>query len=246
MRVLRLAILTALAFAALAAGAQAHHQIDESRWWFGGNTYGGGGSPEEAGDPIDPVNLLFYPGWFGQDEINDHFNAHIGRPASEPNEWIEHEQMTENPSFCRNDQWVRYRRIGPTEFPWEYVKTNFHGALVEHSTADCANRYHIRMWGDAAHESLTGTQHSQDEAWIVGAAHYEELDPTHKIRLDWDAVEHRIARFMRPHAYSLRWKCLPNSYGLYQNYRSDGRITRISINHGEGESTPATPQNGQC
>ena len=237
---MRVLLLTVLAFAALTATAHAHHQIDDSRWWFGGSTFE---HAEDTGGRVDPVNLFFYPGWFGKAEIDEHFNDHIGQPAREPNEFIEHNNMITQ-LMCRTDQWIRYREEGST---FEFVQTDLHGALVEDGPADCANRYHIRMWGDARHEVLTGTTHSADEAWIVGAAHYEELgEEGHRPDLDWDTVEHRIARWMRPHYYHLRWKCLPNSWGLYQNFRSDGRISRISINSGQGDVTPATDENGQC
>jgi hypothetical protein len=155
------------------------------------------------------------------------------------------------PSFA----YVKFRKIGPSSDPWEWVPTDFHGVAVGRGIADCGNRYHLRFWGDFRHEQLSNTTHSQSQAWIIAGAHYEELGTGegggpagagHSPQLGWEVVEHRIVQFMRPHSYSFRWKCLPNSWGMYQNYRSDGRISRISINHGRGDTTKATRENGQC
>jgi hypothetical protein len=242
---MRVLLLTALVFLALVATGQAHYQLDEHNWWFGASTYG---EADDASGRVDPLNLLFYPGWFGEDEINRHFNHHVNGPPPprEPAEFIEHDNMTTIPGFCRGTQWIQYRRLAPPPDAFEWAETDLQAALVDNSDADCANRYHIRMWGDAFHEQLTQTRHDQDEAWIVAGAHYEELAPTHEPRLDWDTVEHRIARWMRPHYFHMRWRCLPGSYGFHQRFHNDGRITRISINEGEGDRTPATRENGQC
>lgn len=230
---------------ASAVPASAHYQIDDRRWWFGGSTYGESGSRAK----IDPVNLLLYPGWATKSITDDHFNAHIGTPGREPNEWIEDGSLPAS-LRCKGDQFVKFRKIGPSSDPWEYVDTDFHGAMVERSAGRCFNRYHVRFWGDATHESLSNTDHPSSKEWIAAGAHYEEVwtddGVGHTPQLDWDLVEQRTIQFMRPHSYSHRWKCLPNSFGLYQTYRNDGRISRISVNHGRGDSTRATRENGQC
>jgi hypothetical protein len=239
---MRVLLLTVLAFSALVATAHAHYELDEHNWWFGASTYA---EADDAGGRVDPLNLLFYPGWFGETQINNHFNDHIHGTGREPNEFIEHDNMQTVPGTCRGTQWIQYRRLGPPADSFDWVETNLQAVLVNRAAANCLNRYHIRMWGDAHHETLTNTTHSADEAWIVAGAHYEEELP-HEPLLDWDTVEHRIARWMRPHYFHLRWRCLPESYGFHQRFHNDGRISRISINEGEGDRTPATRENGDC
>jgi hypothetical protein len=238
--------LTAVTLAATATAALGHYQIDDRRWWFGGNTYG----EANAQNKTDPVNMLFYPGYTTKEFLDAHFNDHWG--PGDPDEWIEQEHLpdTPSPAQCRGDQWVRFREDRGTG-GWQNVPTDFHGAGVGRTEGRCFNRFHIRFWGDARHEQFTNTTHPEKDAWIVGGAHYEENfteddEPGHIPAMDWDAVEERIVQVMRPHSATLRWKCLPNSFGMYQRFRSDGRITRLSRRHGRQTQTTATEENGQC
>jgi hypothetical protein len=220
--------------------AAAHYKLTTHQWWFGGSTY----SQHDLSKRIDPVNMFFHPHAMTKSDIDSHFNAHWG--PNRPDEWIEDQNLPGG--VCKGDQLVRFRGTGPPRRFSPYPN-DFHGAGVGREEAKCFNRYHIRFWGDANHEQISGTTHSSSQAWILGGAHYEEvLGPRigHAPALDWDVVEHRIVRIMRPHAYHIRWRCLPNSFGLYQGYRSDGRLTRLSMRHGTGRVTPETESNGQC
>lgn len=206
--------------------AQAHFRVNDHRWWFGGST----NREQYEHGKVDPVNMYFS---FAETkgEIDNHFNDHWG--PGEPDEWIEDEALP-GALRCKGDQWVNFRTKASGDGDLVRRPTNFHGVGVGRSQGRCLNRYHIRFWGDAFHEQETGVTHTPRDAWTIGGAHYEESRPGHKPALDWDVVEHRVVRIMRPHAYRLRWRCLPNSYGMYQGYRSDGRITRLSMRHGGG------------
>jgi hypothetical protein len=227
--------LAILAGAAVAPPATAHFTVgnDGNRWWFGGGTF----DSEDGGEQVDPVNMLFYPGFTTKNVVDEHFNDHWG--PGDPDEWIEDQHLpdTPSPAQCKGDQWIRFRR-GVEVSGWINVPTDFHGAGVGRDEGRCFNRFHIRFWGDFRHEQITGTMHSPAEAWVVGGAHYEENSPGHEPMLDWDLVERRILRVMHPHSGHFRWKCLPNSVGLYQGYRSDGRISRLGLRHGSRRTTP--------
>ena len=254
MKTLQALLLMLALTVAVAQPAGAHHQISQNRWWFGGSTY----SERAADDKVDPVNLFFYPGWTTKALLDQHFNDHVGptqgNTEEEPNEWTEDADFSETVPKCKGDQFVKFRRPpnDSSRPSFEPVQTDFHGAMTDVGIGptECANRYHIRFWEDDTHETLTDTQHAQPDAWIIGAAHYEDVINEenvvgHAPTLPWEVVEYRVTQFMRPHAITRRWKCLPNSRGLYQKYRNDGRISRISLRHG-GDHTEPTSDSGRC
>jgi len=209
----------------VSSAAHAHSKINSHRWYFGGSTFGEAGSKSK----VDPVNM-FFGSAATKDEVDGHFDDHWG--PGKPDEWLEDQDLPGGLK-CKGDQFVRFRV--PGGFPWR--ATDFHGAGAGRSQGRCFNRYHIRFWGDAFHEAQTAANHSARQAWVIGGAHYEANFRDgigHVPALDWDVVESRVVKIMRPHAYRLRWRCLPHSFGLYQGYRSDGRISRLSMNHSAG------------
>jgi hypothetical protein len=230
-----------------APSVSAHFKQDTHNWWFGGNTLE---SSEDEAPKVDPVNMFFYPNVETKGDIDQHFNDHWQRRGYD---WIEDQNLpgpSQGPAAkCKGDHWVNFRAKPPYK---RFLKndTDFHGAGVRRSEGKCANRYHIRFWGDAFHEDVSRVTHGIEDAWVVAGAHYEDTVEAdegqlgHQPERDWDRVEHRITQIMRPHSYHFRWRCLPNSWGPYGGYRSDGRITRIGNNHGNLKGTKDGP--GKC
>lgn len=100
------------------------------------------------------------------------------------------------------------------------------------STADtCRFQYHVRFWGDDVVDSRP--------QFVVSAIHVESrgrFKSGHNIVGDWEFAESTYVRILRRYGGDKTqqcvqpdWRRLPGSGGTFNNYKSDGKISRISF-----------------
>lgn len=220
MRTLRAGAFIALALTALAMPevALAHFKGAQD-WYIGPHTY------NNEGRRTDPLNLFFYPYADSQAELEAHLVDH----------WRDR-WTTDGNTGCKDDQSVGFKADGGG-FP--RVPTDFHGAGLGSFTPSCANRYHLRAWGDYFHEQVSNMTHTLrqgNEPWIIANMHYERarISPTdvgHDIARDWDLVEWFVVSHrskLRAHSSNYKWRVLPGSKQKYGGKHNDGYITRVS------------------
>lgn len=239
-RILWSVILAALVVAIVPPNSSGHVKDKRGPFFYGRTVV----EREREGDSSkDPINLIFMG---GQHPVSEDCNT----VTNETVDCVKH--VLEDHGGIGTEFCNRGRQSAALRSPADiFIPVGM--SLSISTSRICANQLHIRAFTDAAHGHAT-------PQWAIGAAHRErviggidcgfqipvcrpEYIGPHDIYRSWEQAEDEaVDRASRTHCIFRNSLRLPGSGGRIRKFYSDGRVSRISMQHRDR----SRPRGSQC